>query len=347
MKQESKEKLKRIGKKAGIAVLATGLFLICSGVLYLSRVPWKGKETADRVDQTQETAGKQGPSGEKDAYWNIAIFGVDSRRNQVGSGTDADAQLICSINKTTGEIKLVSVYRDTFFKIGSDYGKIDNAYDKGAARQNVKALNENLDLDISDYVTVTFKAAADMINQLGGIDLEITKAEWEYINSFITETVAVTGIPSTQLAGPGMQHLDGVQAVAYARLRLMDSDMNRTERQRKVVKLVWDKLKKDGSFSNGLQILIQTIPEMGTNLSLKDITEFAADADRYKIVDSTGFPFDYTGAQIGNKGDCIIPNTLETNVEKLHKYLYGDEAYSCSDTVKEINREILKQAVKN
>lgn len=347
MKQEFKEKIKRFGKKAGIAVLATGLFLICSGVLYLSKVPWRGQKASDRVEQSQEAAVQQGQSGGKDEYWSIAVFGVDSRSNTVGRGTSADAQFICSINKTTGEIKLVSVYRDTFLRIGNEYGKLDSAYDKGSAEQNLKALNENLDLNISDYVSLSFKAAADIVNQLGGIDLEITQAEWEYINSFITETVNVTGIPSTQLAGPGMQHLDGVQAVAYARLRLMDSDQNRTERQRKVVKLVWDKLKKEGSFADGLQILIKTIPELGTNLSIKDITAFAADGNRYKIVDSTGFPFDYTEAQIGNRGNCIIPNTLETNVEKLHGFLYGDETYRCPDTVKEINREILKQAVKN
>ncbi len=177
-------------------------------------------------------------------YWNIAVFGVDSRDGNTKNAL-ADVQLICSINQETGEIKLVSVYRDTYLKIDSrgPYHKINEAYFKGGHKQAVSALEENLDVKINDYATFNWKAVAQAINVLGGVDIEITQPEFKYINAFITETVNSTGIGSTQLASAGPNHLDGVQAVAYCRLRLMDTDFQRTERQRKVISLALEKSK--------------------------------------------------------------------------------------------------------
>ena len=174
-------------------------------------------------------------------YWNIAVFGVDSRDGNTKNAL-ADVQMICSIDRATGEIRLVSVYRDTYLKINSEgtYHKINEAYFKGGHKQAVSALEENLDIKIDDYATFNWKSVAEAINILGGIDLEITPAEFKYINGFITETVNSTGIGSYQLEQAGMNHLDGVQAVAYSRLRLMDTDFQRTERQRKVVE-PWQK----------------------------------------------------------------------------------------------------------
>ena len=172
-------------------------------------------------------------------YWTIAVFGVDDRGTVIGKGTHADVNIICNINQDTGEIKLVSVYRDTYLNINdkNSYNKINQAYFDGGPEQAVRALNRNLDLNMTDYVTFNWKAVADAINILGGVDLELSKAEFYYINAFITETVEATGIPSKHLTHAGMNHLDGVQAVAYGRLRLMDTDFARTERQRKVINL--------------------------------------------------------------------------------------------------------------
>ena len=158
-------------------------------------------------------------------HWTVAVFGLDSRDGNTDNAL-ADVQMICSIDRATGEIKLVSVYRDTYLKIDSEgtYHKINEAYFKGGHEQALYALEENLDLDIDDYAAFNWKTVAEAINVLGGIDLEITNAEFDYINSFITETVESTGIASVHLTQPGMNHLDGVQAVAYSRLRLMDTD---------------------------------------------------------------------------------------------------------------------------
>ena len=121
----------------------------------------------------------------------------------------------------TGEIRPVSVYRDSYLNINdkNTYNKINAAYMQGGPEQVVKALNRNLDIDIDDYATFNWKAVADAINILGGIDVEITKSEFYYINAFISETVKATGVASTQLKSAGMNHPDGVQAVAYGRLR--------------------------------------------------------------------------------------------------------------------------------
>ena len=177
--------------------------------------------------------------------WTVAVFGVDSRDGNTKKAL-ADVQMICTLDRETGEIRLVSVYRDTYLKIDSKgtYHKINEAYFKGGQKQAVDALAENLDLDIDDYATFNWKAVAEAINVLGGIDLEITPAEFKYINAFITETVNSTGLGSVQLKQAGPNHLDGVQAVAYCRLRLMDTDFQRTERQRKVITLALEKARQ-------------------------------------------------------------------------------------------------------
>lgn len=130
-----------------------------------------------------------------------------------------------------------------FLKEGT-YNKLNYAYAVGGPEQAIETLNRNLDLEINDYMTFNWKAVANAIDILGGVDIELSKAEFYYINSFITETVKATGIGSHQLTHAGMNHLDGVQAVAYGRLRLMDTDFARTERQRKIVQQAFEKAEK-------------------------------------------------------------------------------------------------------
>ena len=125
----------------------------------------------------------------------IMCSGVDSRNSSVGKGNNSDVNILCNIDQGTGEIRLVSVYRDSYLNISdkNTYNKINAAYMQGGPEQVVKALNRNLDIDIDDYATFNWKAVADAINILGGIDVEITKSEFYYINAFISETVKATG----------------------------------------------------------------------------------------------------------------------------------------------------------
>lgn len=276
-------------------------------------------------------------------YWNIAVFGVDSRDGDTKKAL-ADVQMICSINRETGEIRLVSVYRDTYLKIDEKgtYHKINEAYFKGGQKQAVNALEENLDLKIDDYATFNWKAVADAINVLDGIDLEITPAEFKYINGFITETVNSTGIGSVQLTQPGMNHLDGVQAVAYSRLRLMDTDFQRTERQRKVVSLAMEKAKAaDAATLTGLVKVI--LPQISTSVGIDDVLPMVKDINKYHIGETGGFPFSRESKKVG-KMSCVIPTTLESNVVLLHQFLYGEDvSYSPSAAVKKISAKISEE----
>ena len=277
-----------------------------------------------------------------DGYWTVSVFGLDSREGSTGKGALADVQLIASINKKTGEIRLASVFRDTYLQINSegDYNKINEAYFLGGYEQAVTALQDNFDLQIDDCVTFNWKAVADAINVLGGIDLEISDSEFSYINSFITETVESTGVASSHLQQSGMNHLDGVQAVAYARLRLMDTDFKRTERQRKVIGLAMEKAKQ-ANFKT-LRTLVGTVyPEIFTTISVDDILVLAKNAKKYYIGQTSGFPFSHTEMKISKKS-CVVPATLESNVVQLHGFLYDDTDYTPSDLVRSISAHISK-----
>lgn len=273
-------------------------------------------------------------------HWTVAVFGVDSREGTLERGTNSDVIMLVNIDKRTGDIKLVSVYRDTYLKINDEgeYHKINEAYAQGGHKQAVKALEENLDIRIDDYVTFSWAAVAKGINALGGVDIELSDAEFYYINAFITETVQATGIGSTQLSHAGMNHLDGVQAVAYGRLRLMDTDFNRTARQRKVISLAMDKAKAaDAGTLTSLAAAI--LPEVSTSVGLDDLQPILKALDKFQISESTGFPFARQTARIGSK-DCVIPTTLESNVVTLHQLLYGEEDYQPSQRVKTISQQI-------
>ncbi len=274
-------------------------------------------------------------------YRMIAVFGVDSRDSNVGAGSQSDVIIICCINEDTGEIKLASVYRDTYLNINDEgsYRKVNAAYTNGGPQQALKALNKNLDLNITEYITFSWKAVAEGINILGGVDVEITKSEFKYINGFITETVKATDIGSHHLKGPGMQHLDGVQAVAYGRLRLMDTDYARTERQRKIIELAFAKAKQaDYSVLNN--ILVVVLPNVSTNITFADMTTMALGITKYHIGETAGFPFAKGNVNIPKKGDCVIPQTLESNVKQLHTFLFGDEDYETTEQVKQISSKI-------
>lgn len=283
----------------------------------------------------------QGKVEEMEGYWTIALFGVDSRNNSVGKGNNADVIIICNIDQGSGEIKLVSVFRDTYLSVSDNglYNKINQAYFLGGPKQAVEALNRNLDLQIDDFATFNWKAVVDAVNILGGVDVELSKAEFYYINAYITETVEATGVGSYQLKQAGLNHLDGVQAVAYARLRKMDTDFARTERQREIIDLCFQKLKKS-DFAVVNNVMEAVFPQILSSVTIDDIIPAAKNLTKYTIADTMGFPAARSGANMGKKGACVIPQTLESNVTLLHQFLFGDENYQPSDMVKKISAKI-------
>lgn len=279
-------------------------------------------------------------------FWKIAVFGVDSTDGNLGRGANSDVIIICSVNRETGEIKMSSVYRDTYLKVGekNPYRKINEAYARGGPEQALKALSENLDIAVDDFVAVNWKAVADAINNLGGVDIDITEAEFRQINGYITSVVEYTGVYSQHLKAPGFQHLDGVQAVAYCRLRKMDTDFQRTQRQRAVISQCLEKAKN--SDIRVIHALIGVcLPQVAHSFKLDDLLEAAKNINRYYLGDTAGFPFDLKVQDIG-KLDCVVPVTLESNVIKLHQFLFGTENYQPSEHVVRISNDIAYNSAK-
>lgn len=279
-------------------------------------------------------------------YWTVAVFGVDSRNGDVGKGANADVQIIANVNMGTGDITLTSVYRDTYLNLGKGdrYSKSNAAYAEGGPEQAVAMLNKNLDLDIENYVTFNWKAVADVIDLLGGVDIDVSKAAFYYMNAYIHETCLKSGISAQNPAAmyiknAGPQHLNGVQAVAYARLRYMDSDFERTKRQREVISQCLDLAKKT-DLATLTKIIDTVLPQVAFNINTADIIELAKGISRYNIRESVGFPKDLKDQMMGKKGACVIPATLESNVVWLHSILFADENYSVSDAVKRYSQKI-------
>ncbi|MBO6150260.1 MAG: LCP family protein [Clostridium sp.] len=299
------------------------------------------EEEVQNLDLTEEQI------EEMKGYFTVVCFGVDSRAEgakgelNVGKGTNADVNMIVRANLETGEVKIVSVFRDTYLNISdkNSYNKINAAYAFGGPEQAVKALNKNLALNITQYATFNWKAVAEAINILGGVDVDLSDAEFSWINAYISETVKETGVPSTQLEHGGHVHLDGIQAVAYARIRYSDTDYARTERQRIVVEKALEKAKQ-ADFKTLYGCMHVIMPQLATNLQPDDLYPLAKIITKFNITDTMGFPMARGEKDMGKIGDCVIPQTLAYNVVELHKFLFDEQDFQIPSRVQEISDHI-------
>lgn len=284
-------------------------------------------------------------------YTTIALVGIDSRDDKLKSDWNSDTMIIASINNDTKKVKLVSVYRDTYLCLGEDedennsYGLANSAYCTGGAKKMINMLNKNLDMNISDFVTVNFQAVAETVELLGGIDVEMKKEEVVHLNNYCVETSEVTGMDYTPLEEiEGVQHLNGVQAVAYARIRKTSgNDFRRAARQREVIYKIVEKA-KNSSIATLNTVLDKIFPMIYTSLTEKEILSMGMNMLSYDIEDQTGFPFDHlyddTVKEAMDGVDCVLPITLESNVIKLHEFLYPEDSYVPSNEVKTYSQEI-------
>lgn len=276
-------------------------------------------------------------------YRNIALFGLDSREDDYGRGNRSDCIIIASINKKTNDVRLVSVYRDTYLLLtGRSLDKVTHAYSYGGAELAVSTLNANLDLNIQEYVTVNFDAVVDAVDALGGITMPITSDEVKYINSYIDENNRVTGHNSSHITTAGTYKLDGVQALAYSRIRYTaGGDYKRTERMRDVLEAMLKKA-KTLSVSELVNFVNIMLPKISTNISSTDIIGLAPTLMNINISESKGWPEETQGSTIGGVY-YGVPVNLEDNVETLHKELFDQENYICSETVKDISSQIINK----
>ena len=269
-------------------------------------------------------------------YRTIALVGVDSR-DESEAGGNSDTMMILSIHKDTGEVRIASLYRDTYLRIGQgDYQKANAAYNRGGPELFLSMLNTNLDLNITDFVTVDFSVMIDMIDILGGIDMTLTADEVVMMNDYCQGTSEITGKPYEAIEPEveGTYHLSGIQAVSYMRIRYgYGLEFRRTLRQRAVVLKMAEKM-KSARLPTLYRLLDTLLPGIYTNLTKEEILPLALAVKKYTISDTTGFPFDHVMGEpaIAATGiDCVLPVTLETNAAKLHNFLYPDLPYTPSE----------------
>lgn len=277
-------------------------------------------------------------------YMNIALFGVDAQTDsQLYTGSRSDTIMIASINMDTGDIKLVSVYRDTYLNIGTDsYIKCNHAYAYGGAEQAVKMLNMNLDMDITNFVTVGYKGLSEVIDGLGGVYIDVDSEELKHINNYQLNIAEALKCDYTPVTETGYQLLDGLQAAAYCRIRYtLGDDFKRAARQREVLLAIEEQAKKT-DVATLTKVFNNAIDDIYTSLDSKDILELIGNISKYQIVDQGGFPEESmrTTANIGAKGSSVIPMDLESNVVWLHQFLFDDENYTVTDSVKEYGAKI-------
>lgn len=277
-------------------------------------------------------------------YTNVALFGLDTRTpGQLGKGNRSDTMIIASINNDTGEVRLVSVYRDTYLDLtNGKFNKCNGAYSAGGPEQAMGMLNKNLDLDIQYYMSVDFAALTETIDLLGGIYIDVDESEISHLNNYTVETSKVTGVETQKLTQTGLQLLDGVQATSYCRIRYTaGDDFKRTERQREVIMEIVNTAKKS-DIAKINEIINAVFSKIATNYSNEQLIQMAPEMIGYDIVDTQGFPFDKVPASIKGKGSCVVPVNLAENVRQLHEYLFGNYDYVPSEEVQAISDQIMK-----
>lgn len=296
-----------------IAILGTGIGF------YINKL---GK--IDFVDISEKDIEiSEGVEEKLSKYRNIVLFGVDNTNG--GYTGRSDNIMIFSLNEETNEVKMASIYRDTYVKVeGHGYTKINHAYAYGGAQLAMNTINKNLDLNIKEFVTINFKVVEDVVNYVGGVKISVTAAE-------------ASQIPG--ITGAGTYNLNGEQALAYGRIRKIDSDYKRTERMRTVIEAVFSKVKKM-SLTQMNNFVDKILPKVRTNIKMSEITEMLTKVPSIKIGESIGWPYENTGKTI----DGIwygVPKTLESSVEKLHKELFGEQDYQATQTVRNISSTII------
>ena len=287
-------------------------------------------------------------------YKNVALFGVDA------GGTRSDTIIIASINNKTNEVKMCSVYRDTYLNINSmadpNYTKANAAYAKGGPEQAIRMLNMNLDMNVDDFITVDFDALEDIIDDLGGVEINVQPEEVDYINDYQFSIVMDLGGPKEgkitnprnfiAVTEPGLQTLNGLQATAYCRIRYTaGSDFRRTERQREVITQIVQKA-KGASLTQLNKILDDVLPKITTSFSAAEFAAYASKVGSYTIGETKGFPFENVTGKIGGQS-MVVPVTLSSNVNEMHTFFFGVTDYSPTSNVQNISDKVESDRTKN
>ena len=321
-----------------ISILIIIITAVATGYFYLKNKLGK----IEYVDlKSSDISVNEGVDDSLATYRNIALLGIDAREDTFGTGNRSDCIMILSLNEKTNDVKITSVYRDTYLNIdGYGLDKITHAYSYGGAKLALSTLNKNLDLNITEFVAINFDTVRTVVDSVGGVEITLDSQEVSYINNYINGLNKQFGTSSSNINTPGTYNLDGVQALAYSRIRYTDGgDYKRTERMRDVLMAVFNKAKTMGV--GELNTLADNIlPHVSTNISENEIISMIPKVASFNIVDSFGWPYETKG--ITKDRWYGVPVDLESNVSKLHEDLFGEENYVPTETVKNISNSIIK-----
>lgn len=349
-KINTKQRLKRVLFAIEAVLIAAMLAIL---YLVMNRAPKgprmvkldpRGLEIHEEVQLLSEEGGTM------KGYMNIALFGLDAETDsQLFKNSRSDSTMIASINLDTGDIRLVSVYRDSYLNIGNgEYSKATHAYFFGGAEQAVKMLNMNLDMDITDFVAVGYKGLRGVIDGLGGVWIDVDEVELQHINNYQIGISSVLKCNYDPVEKAGYQLLNGLQAAAYCRIRQGGGyDYKRTARQREVLKALEEQAGKT-DLATLTNVFNDCIGDIYTSIDSGDILALLANITDYHIVEEGGFPLEElrTTANVGAKGSCVVPVGLEENVKWLHEFLFDDRDYEVTDYVKEYDAKIREDTEK-
>jgi len=256
---------------------------------------------------------------------NIALFGVDRRHKTDTSRSDS--MIVLSIDQKHKKIKMSSLMRDIYVAIdGHGQTKMNAAYSYGGPQLAIKTINEDFNLNIRDYVTVDFFDLQKLIDAVGGVQINVDKDEVALINSYMAETSGLEKTSSTKLTNSGLQNLNGMQAVAYSRIRYTNGDdFKRTERQRTVLTGLFTKVESVGA-AQFPAIVAKLLPLTETSMNSIDLIKLGTKVITSKstTLDQARFPVDgYWTDKMINKQDVLVVD-MKATVDQLHKYIYDD-----------------------
>lgn len=362
-------KYKKMRRRKIIFGIEITVLLILSGILFV--YAWinrsMDKMNQDTLDSSQIQINSEVKANTDLSQMSgtqvIALVGVDARGvkgSELAESMNSDTIILCCIDHDKQEIRMVSIMRDTWMNMAKytdeyyEFDKANSAYNRGGPESMLSMLNTNLDLALTDYVTVNFKALADAIDVLGGFDIEMTNAECVHANNYNREVSEAQGveyeaIPYDEDLGDDyseVRHVSGALATSYARIRYGGGDdAKRTSRQRIVINLMVQKLKQNPTKIP--EILDKVMGNVSTSLTKNEILELGMHAVTYTMGTSYAYPFQLCyGENVVNAlgEDVVIPVTLEFNVRELHEYLYPGLSYEPSAAVTEYSDYIARKS---
>lgn len=318
--QHKKKRKKKSGFKKFLLTFCFLLLLLVGGLYYLVG------QAYSKMNYEEIASLKDAPLKEEGAI-NILLIGNDSRDN--GADGRSDAMILLTISSKTKKLYMTSLLRDMYVDIpGHEGNRLNAAYAFGGAELLLETIEQNLGIPVNRYVLVNFEAFANLVDAVDGVELELTSQEIEYVNGYLVEYNMLTNRPqgtdNMDTSVSGLVHLNGPQALAYSRNRYLGTDFGRTERQRKVLAAVIDKLPV-AALTHPKQLADGILPNLTTNLTKKECFRLCLELSRLLTYDmeqnSIPVPGSYKDATI--RGMAVLEVDFETNRRYLRENVYG------------------------